>query len=424
MNVLCAFRTCLLTLYRMQNPDDMHVAFRDDAQRERYYVHMRRPMAPTRYPDHDCMDALGIEPSVRFLCHQLQWEQFDYRNNTYRNLTLEFLSSFHYDPWAGPDGLAVFRLFGIDYSFSHKEFGDLLGFQTTPDAIPDTPMGYFMSREVEKFWTKISGGGSQDPSTQFSQVIHNPALRYFQMILAHSFLGFPETETLLSEEEIFLLFCATQSRPVACGNFLLKGLASVARSSVGIIHVGGIVTQIATALGLSRKLLHLRTFCCYTTLDIDFCLDRGLMRRASFEPNMFRLLIDGEAIHYFTLPDQLMTSVHDPENWSYALEGYGETVEEPKSPPAAEYTPTPITPQITVMSNNLSLQQPDLQTQIYELRKETALLKQEVADLELQMQVSDLTHASETDSLHQAIEELRREIAEFRGSSQEKTPTT
>lgn len=130
-------------------------------------------------------------------------------------------------------------------------------------------MGYFMGKEVEKFWSNISGGGSRDPSTQLSQAIHNPAMRYFQMILAHSFLGRLDAETLLSEEEIFLLFCVSQSRPVACGKFLPCGLNSVARSFEGVIHVEGIVTQIAIALGLSRKLLHLRTFCGYTTMDID-----------------------------------------------------------------------------------------------------------------------------------------------------------
>ncbi|KAI5443202.1 hypothetical protein KIW84_012023 [Lathyrus oleraceus] len=291
----------------MQDFDDMHVAYRDDAQRECYIALYHRPMAPTRYPDQHCIEALG--------------------------------------------------------------------FQTTPDAIPETPMGYFLGKEVEKFWSDISGGGSQDPSTQLSHVIHNPAFRYFQMILAHSFLGRPDVETLLSEKEIFLLFCASQSRPVGCGNFLLCSLNGVSRSTEGVIHVGGIITQIAVTLGLSRKLLHLRTYCGYTTMDIDFCLTRGLMRRAFFHPCQFRLLVDNEAIHYFTLPDPMMTSVHDPANWSYALEGQGETIEEPRSPPIAEYMPTPPSPRITVFSNNLSLQTPDIRTQITECRREIAELR-------------------------------------------------
>ena len=115
-------------------------------------------------------------------------------------------------------------------------------------------MGYFLGKEVEKFWSDISGGGSQDPSTQLSYVIHNPTFRYFQMILAHSFLRRQDAETLLSEEEIFLLFCASQSHPVACGNFLLDNLSGISRSTEGVIHVGEIITQIVVALGLSRNL--------------------------------------------------------------------------------------------------------------------------------------------------------------------------
>lgn len=211
---------------------------------------------------------------------------------------------------------------------------------------------------------------------------------------------------------------------MACGKFLLCGLSSVAGSSEGIIHVGGIITQIATALGLSHKLFHLRTFYGYTTMDIDFCLDRGLMRRSSFNPRQFRLLIDSETTHYFTLPDPMMTNVHDPANWSCALEGHVETVEEPRSPHVADYTPTSLSSRITVLSNNLSLQPPGVRTQISECRRGTAKLRQEVADLTLQIGVSDLTHATEADFLYQEIVELRQEIAVLRGSSQAEEPPT
>ena len=103
-------------------------------------------MEPTLYPDQDCMEALGLEPSIKFLCGQLHWDEYVVDlNMTYKNLTLEFLSSFDFEPYVGQDGYIIFRLFGTEYSFTQKEFGDLLGFQTTPDAILELPMGYFMS---------------------------------------------------------------------------------------------------------------------------------------------------------------------------------------------------------------------------------------------------------------------------------------
>lgn len=53
----------------------MHVVFRDEIQRKRYAVLSERPMLPTRYPDHDFMETLGLEESVRYLSNQLQWEE-------------------------------------------------------------------------------------------------------------------------------------------------------------------------------------------------------------------------------------------------------------------------------------------------------------------------------------------------------------
>lgn len=97
---------------------------------------------------------------------------------TYRNLTLEFLSSLSYEPCIGigsQRGYINFRLFGIEYTFNHKEFSELLSFQCGLDAMLEIPLGYFMQDEIDKFWSDIIGGGSHDPSTQLSNIIHNPA---------------------------------------------------------------------------------------------------------------------------------------------------------------------------------------------------------------------------------------------------------
>ena len=103
--------------FRMQSFDDMHVVFRDEIHRKRYVVLSERPMLPTRYPDPDFMETLGLEASERYLFIQLQWEEYvDAMHVTYRNLTLEFLSSIIYEPYIGIDsqrGYINFRLFGM-----------------------------------------------------------------------------------------------------------------------------------------------------------------------------------------------------------------------------------------------------------------------------------------------------------------------
>lgn len=61
-----------------------------------------RPMLPTRYPDPNCLEALGIEAIMKYLCNQLQWDKYsDTINVTYRHLPLEFLSSLIYEPYIG-----------------------------------------------------------------------------------------------------------------------------------------------------------------------------------------------------------------------------------------------------------------------------------------------------------------------------------
>lgn len=168
--------------------------------------------------------------------------------------------------------------------------------------MPELPVGDFMQNELDKFWSDITGGGGPDPSIQLLNRIHNPALRYFQMILAQTFFGKSETDEHVSAEEIFMLFCTTQSRPVASRNFLIDNLNLTVRSSEGPIHVGEIVTHITYTLSLISKLSHLISCSGCTLIDLNHCLDCGLVRRVFFSLVHYKLMIDNETIHYFGLP--------------------------------------------------------------------------------------------------------------------------
>lgn len=240
--------------------------------------------------------------------------------------------------------------------------------------MPEIPLNYFRHDEIDKFWSDIIEGGSPDPSTHLSNKIHNPTFRYFQMILAHTFLGKSDIDTHVSAEEVLFLFCITQSCPVASGNFLIDNLNLTANSSEGLIHVGGTVSHIASALGLDRRLVHLNSLCGYTLMDVTLCIDCGLMRRDSLNPNQYKLLISHETIHYFTLPDPTKTNVHDKENWTYTLEGQDGTPDVPRSPPVPECHPLPPPDRIAMLSNNFDLQRRDVHIEIIELRKELAII--------------------------------------------------
>lgn len=118
-------------------------------------------------------------------------------------------------------------------------------------------------------------------------------------------------------------------------------------------------------------------------MNATFYLDCGMMRKDSFNLNQYKLLINHETIHYFTLPDPTKTNVHDKTKWTYALEGQDETPDVPRSPLVLEYHPLPPSDRITMFSNNFDLQRHDVYTEIIELRGELAILRQEVTDLNL-----------------------------------------
>lgn len=196
------------------------------------------------------------------------------------------------------------------------------------------------------------------------------------------------------------------------------------RSIEGFLHTGGNVTKIASALGLDSSLLQLTPHCGSILINLDFCMDRGLMRHASFHPYPYRLLIDDQAFYYFTLPDPLMTCVSNPTNWKYSVDGWGETIEVPSdSPmpeytpevedPASEYTPGRDAPHTTVLTNNLNLQETDVQSQSVVMHTELATLLQEVANLSLQIELNDATYVSQANELAREVADLRCQLAEI-----------
>lgn len=123
------------------------------------------------------------------------------------------------------------------------------------------------------------------------------------MILAQTFFGRSEGREPISADKLLFLCCVSESEPVESGTFLIVNLDGVARSTEGPIHAGGTVTQRAYALKIQNQLSHLAPYCGFTLLDIEYCLDHGLVRRVYFRINEYKLLINNEVAHHFTFPN-------------------------------------------------------------------------------------------------------------------------
>ena len=78
------------------------ITFATGAQQRSYEMLAQRQMNLTTYVHDPTLTVLGIRESVDFLFNQTGWEGFlAHKYPTYRNLTLEFLSSLHYKPTQG-----------------------------------------------------------------------------------------------------------------------------------------------------------------------------------------------------------------------------------------------------------------------------------------------------------------------------------
>ncbi|MCI53480.1 hypothetical protein A2U01_0074727, partial [Trifolium medium] len=91
---------------------------------------------------------------------------------------------------------------------------DLMKVPSSPDAATKVQEDEFMEYELSNLWGSISGEPNSEPGDRVNQKIHNPAIRYFHMLLAHTIFGKPENDTAVSKEELFILYCAFQGRHV------------------------------------------------------------------------------------------------------------------------------------------------------------------------------------------------------------------
>jgi hypothetical protein len=241
-------------------------------------------------------------------------------------------------------GLARFRLFGVPYHFNHRDIAEFMNVPNSPDVVTKVQEDEFMDYELTNFWGSISGNPNSDPEDRFSTQIHNPAIRYFHMILAHTIFGKPVNDTAVAKEELFILFCASQGRPVNLATFMLANFVKIIENTNRRIYIGGFVTMLARAIGLHTPLDQLIKFgeplaSGFRYMNIPFCFYRSLI--GTLGPASFQLVINHAPVHDFTLPNLERTNIHDKKNWLYALEKEDET--DPETPPFY-YTPGPLSP--------------------------------------------------------------------------------
>ena len=168
--------------------------------------------------------------------------------------------------------------------------------------------------EIDYFYGDITCISNPKPEDMHSETIHNPTLRYFHKILAHTLFGKAENITTVSRVEIFIMFCTLKNLPINGATFILANFHRLARAVQEPILIGGLVTMIVNATGLRQQLLDLVPQGRFQPMDINFSFNRGIIGnlcRGSFD-----LLINNHSMPLFTLLDS-RTSICDRNNWLY-----------------------------------------------------------------------------------------------------------
>ena len=130
-------------------------------------------MALSIYYDGPTMDRLGIRDNILFMFNQLGWENAAIKRRfvTYRELTLEFLSSLVYNPEHGyglNKGLISFRLFSMDFTYNRRDLADLLGFPCGPFVFTTRQEELIDDIDLDYFWGSLTGDYHPNPNEMHS----------------------------------------------------------------------------------------------------------------------------------------------------------------------------------------------------------------------------------------------------------------
>ena len=196
------------------------------------------------------------------------------RENSYRDLTLEFLATltFNLDD-ANP--ILSFQLCGISRVLTLAQFGQILGLTHDPSAKKRPSQAE--ATERKKMWDWMTGGARWDSSHTSDMRVLHLGLRYLHRCMSMGFLGVHSSAHHITSAQLDLfrhIIWGGADNRFDLTSFIASHLYSVtpqSHSPTKAIAIGGIVTLIAKHFGFeeSPERLEARKDD-FTTLNEDF----------------------------------------------------------------------------------------------------------------------------------------------------------
>ncbi|KAL6509608.1 hypothetical protein OROGR_022918 [Orobanche gracilis] len=210
-----------------------------------------KKMLPTRWPDEQCMNAMGIKDDVMKLLEKIEWAwMMTQKWATYRSLTLEFFSTLvvRHDPISHEPSALIFRLNNQDRRLTIPELENVYHLKTGGE--------YHVNRfKCENYWRSMveypgSGPRYYVPKAAKGSSLRNSVLRYLHKVIANTIYGRKETESI-TLRELYILTHMLDGTVPATGAMLAEHFDDVAMKPKGEIWLGGLITPIALHFGIS-----------------------------------------------------------------------------------------------------------------------------------------------------------------------------
>ena len=155
----------------------------------RYNCLNKHMVVATRYYHEELLARLGILDDIVWLFVKGSMGHFlKSKEHTYRNLTLEFLSTFHVEVTRGPQCQAGYISFYLQvqfYELNLGTFNSIFDFSPSMD-LPNCQVP--CEFKLNAFWAELLGSVRYNTSSSKCTHIRNPCIRVAQCILACSLL--------------------------------------------------------------------------------------------------------------------------------------------------------------------------------------------------------------------------------------------
>ncbi|KAL6499815.1 hypothetical protein OROGR_027725 [Orobanche gracilis] len=209
-----------------------------------------KKMLPTRWPDGECMDAMGIKDDVMKLLEKIGWAwMMTQKWVTYRSLTLEFFSTLvvRHDPITHEPSALIFRINNQDRRLTIQELENIYHLKTGGE--------YHVNRfKCENYWrSMVEYPGSRPryyvPKATKGSSLRNPVLRYLHKVIANTIYGRKETGPI-NLRELYILTHMLDGTIPATSAMLAEHFDDVTTKPKCEIWVGDLITPIALHYGI------------------------------------------------------------------------------------------------------------------------------------------------------------------------------